>query len=168
MESLSEEWKKFSLSEHKGNQYLVEEDEIKETNFMAACFLTSRVLNMEAIARTFKLLLRTQKGFEVRDMGNHKVLFEFKDSRDVDCVLKGETWSFNKHLVALKQVSKHTDVHNLPIGNFSMAVAKEVALVVGVIDGEETAMGDGEGLTHHEKDYLSRLKKRGAALEDEK
>lgn len=151
-------------------------------------------------------------------MGNHRVLFEFKDSRDVDCVLKGETWSFNKHLVALKQVSTSfwVQVHNLPIGNFSMAVAKEVALVAGVIDGEETAMGDGEGcnflkvqiainptnplcrgrkimrrdrlasrvnfkykrlpnicywcgrLTHHEKDYPSRPKKRGAALEDEK
>nr|POF27619.1 hypothetical protein CFP56_73370 [Quercus suber] len=122
MESLSEEWKKFSLSEHKGNQYLVEEDEIKERNFMAACFLTSRVLNMEAIARTFKPLLRTQKGFEVRDMGNHRVLFEFKDFRDVDCILKGETWLFNKHLVALKQVSKHTDVRNLKFDRTSFCV----------------------------------------------
>ena len=159
MESQSEEWKKFSLSEHEGNQYLVEEDEIEETNFLAACFFTSRVLNMEAIACTFKLLWHTRKGFEVRDMGNHRVLFEFKDSGDVDRVLKGEPWSFDKNLVALKQVSKHTDVrnlnfdrisfwvqvHNLPIGSFSMAVAKEVVLVAGVIDGEEMAMGDGEG-----------------------
>lgn len=113
MESLSEEWKKFLLSEHEGNRYLVEEDEIKETNFLAACFFTSRVLNIEAIARTFKLLWRTQKGFEVRDMANHRVLFKFKDSRDVDRVLKGEPWLFDKHLVALKQVSKHTDVRNL-------------------------------------------------------
>ena len=32
---------------------------------------------MEAIANTFKLLWRTSKGFEVQDMGNHRVLFEF-------------------------------------------------------------------------------------------
>ena len=101
---------------------------------------------MEAIARTFKLLWHTQKGFEVRDMGNHRVLFEFKDFRDVDCVLKGEPWSVDKHLVALKQVSKQTNVqnlnfdrtgfwvqvHNLPIGSFSMAVAKEVVSVAYV------------------------------------
>jgi len=39
---------------------------------------------MEAIARMFKLLWRTRKGLEVRDMGNHRVLFEFKDPLDVE------------------------------------------------------------------------------------
>ena len=87
---------------------------------------------MEAIARMFKLLWDTQKGFKVRDMGNHRVLFKFKDFRDVDCVLKGEPWSVDKHLMALKQVLKQTNVrnlnfdrigfwvqvHNLPIGSF--------------------------------------------------
>ena len=34
-------------------------------------FFTGQVLSMEAIARTFKLLLHTKKGFEVRDMGDH-------------------------------------------------------------------------------------------------
>lgn len=44
---------------------LVQEDEIEEGNFLAASFFTSQVLSMEAIARTFKLLWRTRKGFEV-------------------------------------------------------------------------------------------------------
>lgn len=92
---------------------------------------------MKAIARTFKLLWRIQKGFEVLDMGNHKVLFEFKDLSDVDRVLKGEPWWFDENLVALKRILKDSDVkslvfdrigfwvkvHNLPIGNISMAVA---------------------------------------------
>ena len=74
----------FSLSEHEGNQYLVWENETEEGYYLADRFFTSRVLSMEAIARTFKLLWRTLKGFEVRDMGNHKVLFEFSDLSDVD------------------------------------------------------------------------------------
>lgn len=65
MESLSEKWKKFSLSKYEGNWYLVQEDEIEEGNFLAASFFTSRVLSMEAITCTFKLLWRTRKGFEV-------------------------------------------------------------------------------------------------------
>ena len=44
---------------------------------------------MEAIARTFKLLWRTRKGFEVRDMGNHRVLFVFSDKSDVNQVIGG-------------------------------------------------------------------------------
>ena len=57
---------------------------------------------MDAIARTFKLLWRTRKGFEMRDMGNHRVLFVFLDKRDVDQVIRGEPWTLDKHLVALK------------------------------------------------------------------
>lgn len=47
---------------------------------------------MEAIARTFKLLWHTKKGFEVRDIGNHRVLFAFMDESNVDKVLMGEPW----------------------------------------------------------------------------
>lgn len=58
--------------------------------FLAANFYTRRVLSMEAIARTFKLVWRTRKGFEVRDMGNHLVLFSFSDESDVARVMQGE------------------------------------------------------------------------------
>ena len=54
---------------------------------LAARFFTGRVLNMEAIAWYFKLLWHTKKGFEVRDMGNHRVLFVFSE---VERVLLGE------------------------------------------------------------------------------
>ena len=137
----------------------MQEDEIEEGYYLAAHFFTSRVLSMEAITRTFKLLWRTRKGFEVRDLGNHKVLFKLSDPSDVDRILKGEPWSFDKYLVALKRVSKHTNmrslvfdktsfwvqVHNLPIGSFSMAVAKDIASIVGMVDESETEVGDGEG-----------------------
>lgn len=155
MVSLSEKWEKFSLSNHEGNQYLVQEDKIEEGNFLAASFFTNRVLSMEAIARMFKLLWCTRKGFEVRDIGNHRVLFEFKDPSDVDRALKGETWSFDKNLEALKWVSRHTDVrnldfdgtsfwvqvHNLPIGSFYIGVAKEIVSVVDMVDERETERG---------------------------
>ena len=92
-------------------------------------------------------------------MGNHRALYEFSNQLDVNRVLKGEPWSFDKYLVALKRVSKHTDVrslvfnktnfwvqvHNIPIGSFSMVVAKDIALIVGVVDESEIDVQDGEG-----------------------
>ena len=87
MESLSEKWEKFSLSEHEGNKFHVRDGEVEEY-FLVARFFTSRVLNMEAIANTFKLLWRTRRGFEVRDMGNHRVLFEFRVVLDIDRLLR--------------------------------------------------------------------------------
>lgn len=64
MESLSKKWEKFLLSEHEGNKFHVEDGEVEQHYFLAVYFYTSRVLNMEAIANTFRLLWRTRKGFE--------------------------------------------------------------------------------------------------------
>ena len=111
---------------------------------MAVRFYTGQVLSMEAIAKTLKLLWRTRKGFEVRDMRNHRVLFIFRDEGDVEQIMKGESWSFDKHLVALKRVQKHTDIgrllfettsmcvqlHNLPIELSMSIIVVEVGTVI--------------------------------------
>ena len=68
---------------------------------------------MEAIARTFKLIWHPKKGFEVWDIGDHRVLFVFTEDSDVDKVLVSEPWFFNKNLVALKRVRSHTEVKSL-------------------------------------------------------
>ena len=52
--------------------------------FPGCKILHGMVLNMEAIAKTLKLLWQARKDFEVRDMGNHMVLFIFRDERDVE------------------------------------------------------------------------------------
>ena len=95
-------WKRFSLSESKGNQLLVQEENTGEEYLLAAKFFTCQLLNMEAIARTFTLLWKTRKGFEIRDMGDHKILFVFLEKVDIDRVLEGEPWSFDRHLVVLQ------------------------------------------------------------------
>ena len=108
-----------------------------EEHLLPAKFLTRRALNMEAIARTFKLLWKTGKGFEIRVMGDHKVLFAFPEESDIDKVLQGEPWTFDRHLVALQRMERSdairslgfnstsfsVQVHNLPVGSFSLEVA---------------------------------------------
>ena len=47
--------------------------------------------------------MHTRKGFEVRDIGDHRVLFVFSYESDIDKVLSGEPWSFDKNLVALRR-----------------------------------------------------------------
>ena len=159
MDNLSAMWEKLSLSEFEGSKYLVQDSRVKGEYFLAAKFFTGRVLSMKAITQTFKLMWRTEKGFEVQDMGNHRVLFAFANALNVDRVMKGEPWFFDKHLVALKRVMMHTDVrslvfdktslwvqvHDLPIGSLTVTVAKDIASVVGNVDESETDNGDREG-----------------------
>ena len=56
VEALSRLWEKFSLSESEGRRFIVGESEDECEFFLAARFYIRRVLNMEAIAKTLKLL----------------------------------------------------------------------------------------------------------------
>ena len=106
-------WEKFSLSESKGNKFMVQEEPEMGEFLLAAKFYTKRVLNMEAIAKTFKLRWRTRKGFEIRDMGDHMLLFAFPYVIDINRVLQWEPWMFDKHLVALKRMEKSEAIRKL-------------------------------------------------------
>ena len=64
MESLFVLWESFSLTEFEVRKYQVEDDGLEGKFLLAAWFFTGRVLNIEAIARTFKILWHTKKGFE--------------------------------------------------------------------------------------------------------
>ena len=74
MENLSTIWESFSLSESEGSKYLVTDNGLDGKYPLAARFFTGRVLSMEAIARTFKLLWHTKKGLNVRDMTTESCL----------------------------------------------------------------------------------------------
>ena len=146
MESLSGLWKKLSLSESEGRRFVVEESDGEKEFFLATRFYTGRMLSMEVIAKTLKGLWRTKRGFEVRDMGEHRVLFIFREEGYVEQIMNGEPWTFDKHLVALKRIEKHTNLtqiqfettcmwvqlHNLPIG-ISFSATKSIVSEVGKV-----------------------------------
>ena len=147
MDRLSVMWERFLLSNAEGSRFVVQDSMEEGEFFVVARFYIGRVLNMEAITRTFKMLWRTRKGFEVRDMGNHRVLFVFLDRADVDHVIQGEPWAFDKHLMTLKEVEKHANIRNLvfdhtnmwiqihdvPLG-FPWKAAKDIISMAGKVD----------------------------------
>lgn len=77
----------------------------------------------------------------------------FSDVSDVDKVMVGEPWTFDKHLVAMQWVEKHTDVraleltttrfrvqvHDLPIG-LNPCVAKDIVSVARDMDEDGAEM----------------------------
>ena len=80
---------------------------------IAAKFLTKRVLNMEAVAKTFRQLWRSTEGFKMRKLDDHLVLFVFKKKGDLERVLQSEPWCFNKHLVVLQRYDQDILVNDL-------------------------------------------------------
>ena len=124
--------------------------------YLAARFMMGRHLNIESVVRTFRPLWRTVHGFTVRDMGNNVLVFAFEDVTDLERVLQGEPWSYDKYLVSFQRVDVDTDVtemecgyvsfwvqiHNLPVGRMK----REFAVALG------TAMGEVEHVAESEEE----------------
>ena len=58
---------------------------------------------MEVIAKTFTPLWRARNGFKIQNFGDQKILFTFDNREDVDWILGGEPWSYDKHLVVMSR-----------------------------------------------------------------
>jgi hypothetical protein len=72
------------------------------------------VINVEAIACNFKPLWQTRKSFFIQDVGDNMALIEFEDTADMERVLLGEPWSYDKYLIAFHWLSNEVAVENLP------------------------------------------------------
>ena len=103
MARLEEMWARFSLSEEEERGADVDGQEETIIHRLAGKFFTKCVLNVDAVARTFKPLWRPMGELKIRDMGDNILLFEFKDCFDFERVLELEPWSYDKHLVVFQQ-----------------------------------------------------------------
>ena len=115
MENLTKHWQSLSLNAREGEE-LGLDDELSTKNFtMAAKFLTKRALNVEVVTKTFSPLWRSVKGFEVRKISDHVLLFTFEKKEEVERIMSNAPWSFDKHLVVLLWFDKEVALRDLRV-----------------------------------------------------
>ena len=68
-----------------------------------AKFLTKRNVSIDSVAKTFRPLWCISNDFCIRDAGENHLLFTFELEYDLENVLMGEPWSFERHLVILQR-----------------------------------------------------------------
>ena len=114
---------------------------------IAAKFLTKRALNPEAVAATFTPTWRSKRGFKIKNLGNHIMLFSCDNEIEVDTILANAPWNFDKHLMILQKydgVSKIKDLdfnntlfwiqlHGLPVKFMNTMVAETLCKLAGQI-----------------------------------
>ena len=160
MEELTKSWSCLTLSDVEGSQVSIIEEEAVFEFILAAKFLTKRVLNVKAIAKTFTPIWRLKNGFRVTKESDHVLLFTFDTQTDMEQVLKTEPWSFDKHLMVLHRYDKEIDVstivfnmvtfwiqvHDLLLRFRTRVVAEKVYGAASLVDKnteESDSMGDG-------------------------
>ncbi len=104
MEDITGRWNSFSLSGLESQGVALSSRRNRNEGTMAAKFLTRRKINIEAVARTLRPLWRANHGFTIRDMGENKVLFTFKDRIDLERVIHNGPWAYDRSLVICQRV----------------------------------------------------------------
>lgn len=117
---------------------------------------------MKAIARTFEPRWRTKLGFEVKDVGNHTVLFVFGDEVDTDKVLMGEPWTYDKHLVSFHRLVSNipmknlefnrtmfwVQLHDLPLGDMNPHSASATGKIISEVQSGSAEWGSQDGSSY--------------------
>ena len=102
MEEIIRKCDGLSLSAKEGSKVLLPRKLSTSEHVLTAKFFTKRNLNMGTVARTFRPLWRTRECFQLVNLGNNIMLFEFESEVDAEKVLQGEPWSYDRHLVVFQ------------------------------------------------------------------
>ena len=123
-------------------------NEISTTEYiLAAKFLKKRALSVEAVIKTFSLLWRSVRGFEVRRVRDHVLLFMFDNKEEVEKIINNAPWSLDKHFVVMQWYDRGVpiralsfdmilvwvQVHDILVRFLNRKVAKDLCDVVGSI-----------------------------------
>ena len=103
MATLDDMWSRFNLSEEEVHEADVPSNREASVHRLAGKFLTKRIINVEAVAQTFKPLWKPMGKLKIRDVGGNKLVFEFDDALDLERVLEFEPWSYDKSLVIFQK-----------------------------------------------------------------
>ena len=103
MDDLTISWKNLSLSDKLGKKLALVKNKKRVEFVLAAKFLTKRNVNVDAVAKTLRPLWCTSSDLCIHDAGDNHLLFTFELESDLEKVLMGEPWSFDRHLVVLQR-----------------------------------------------------------------
>nr|POF21903.1 putative ribonuclease h protein [Quercus suber] len=155
MEEVESMWQKLSLSADEELGFEVPDSSSVSRSLLAGKFLTHRMINREAVIRTFKPLWRTRKPFRTHEMGENRLVFEFENEVDLERVMEYEPWTYDKHLVLFQRIEDSTtisslsftecafwvQIHNLPIKSMTpdlgLSIGKSIGKVIRVADADE-------------------------------
>lgn len=147
MEEVLNDWKWSSLLEEENSKVTLDEENQAKEVILASKFMTRRALSIEAVGRTLKLLWKSRNGFQIRDVGNHVLLFVFDDESEAERVLATELWTYDNHLIIfsrydgscpIRNIRFHTikfwvQIHGLPVNKLNKRTTYGIGNNIGEV-----------------------------------
>ena len=113
MDDITKSWNKLSLSDREGDEFIFQAQHKSQEFMIVAKFFTPRALNVDTVAHTFNPIWRAKNGFQIQNLGDHRLLFIFDNKGDVDRVLHNEPWSFDKQAIVLQFYNQSLPLRDL-------------------------------------------------------
>ena len=154
MDEILEDWRNLSLTDIERAKVSLKRSKNlnKKEYVLVAKFMTRRVLNVDAIGRTFKPLWRSRNDFKIREAGDHILLFVFElETDDDERVFATEPRSFDKYVVIFQRYDASipaknlrfttmkfwVQVHGLPVSMLDTEMAIELGETLGRVSPVE-------------------------------
>ena len=95
MDDITSKWDRLLLNQIENQTVTLTPIVTGNGKVLVAKFFTKRRINMEAMLRTLKSMWKTEKCFDIRDLGSNMVLVLFDEEYDLDHILMRGPWSFD-------------------------------------------------------------------------
>lgn len=152
IDDFTSKWSRFSLKPKETQTVPLTSNPTGDDKVLVAKFFTKRRLNKEAVFWTLKNMWKTEKSFDIRDLGSNTVMILFDDEFNLDHILMWGPWSFDKYLLGLYKPRKNeaiknakfdresfwVQVHDLPIQHMSKANAEAIGSTLGIVEQVDT------------------------------
>ncbi|KAA3460219.1 nucleolin-like [Gossypium australe] len=116
--------------------------------------LTDSVVHFPALKNTLADLWHPLRGVTITELENKRILFRFYSEVDMERVIDGIPWFFNRHLIILHRLTSGDEpnavplwetifwvqVHNIPIGFFTEGMVKQIGDFIGKFVEYDTSM----------------------------
>ena len=154
MDDITNRWRNPSLSNKEVKKVVLSKGKQKEDFMLVGKFFTKRSVNMDAVAKTFRPLWRARQNFHIRDAGNNHLVFTFEFDANMEKVLMGEPWTFDRHVVVFQRYDGRSSmneldfgyskfwvqIHHLPFSHLTPETAMDIGQTLGtVVLSEDTS-----------------------------
>ncbi|XP_030495046.2 uncharacterized protein LOC115710833 [Cannabis sativa] len=111
---LNEQYAQISLEDEEAGVLIGGDDEGDETTFddrwcLVGRFLTGRPVDFDAMRHLMASLWQPGKGVFIKELGTNRYLFQFFHELDVQTVIDGSPWTFNRSPLVFRRLNKGED-----------------------------------------------------------
>ncbi|XP_042980067.1 uncharacterized protein LOC122310252 [Carya illinoinensis] len=151
-EELALRWSSLKLTEAEQQELFLPEEEALSSKLrghlcLLASILNDRTANREAFKSTMAKVWNTFGWITFKEFGPNKFLLEFQLLSDKQKVLHGRPWSFDRHLICLKDFESDlspnevqfitepfwVQAHNLPFAGMNRQLGEKIGEAIGKV-----------------------------------